>query len=104
LDYDWTLITVPAVASANVALFDAMFQVNATDVHDVTVTVLNTLSGAPVAGISFIQSCGTRELINVRFEIANVSENDVYALHIVSSDPAVTPTLKGGNARVDIYM
>lgn len=103
LDYDWSVITIPAVSTANVAIFSAMFQVNATTTHDVTITVLNTLSGAPVSGINFIQNAGTRELINVRFEIANVAQNDVFALHIVSSDPAVTPLLKGGNCEIKIY-
>lgn len=103
LDYDWSIITIPAVSASNVAIFDVMFQINATDVHNVTMTVLETLSGAPVAGISFVQNCGTREMMSARFEVANVTQGQIYALHLVSSDPAVSPSLRGGNARIDIY-
>ncbi len=103
LDYDWSVITIPSVAASNIAIFDAMFAVTSTGAHTVTVTVLNTLSGAPVSGISYVQVCETSETINVRFQIANVAQNDVFAIHLVTSDPTVTATLKGGNCQIDIY-
>lgn len=101
LDYSWTIITIPAVSAANVAIFDAMFQLNAVSAYDLTVTVLG--DGAPVAGISFVQNCSTRETVNVRFEIANVTQGLVYAIRLVSSDAGAVATLIGGNCRIDIY-
>lgn len=104
LDYDWSVVTIPAgVGAANVAIFSATAQINATGAHNVTITVIETGSGAPVAGISFEQNCGTRETVNVRFQIGNVVEGAVYAIHFATSDPTVTATLKGGNCRIDIY-
>lgn len=104
LDYDWSVVTIPAgVGAANVAIFSATAQINATGAHNVTITVIETLSGAPVAGISFEQNCETRQTVNVRFQIGNVIEGAIYAIHFATSDPTVTATLKGGNCRIDIY-
>lgn len=103
LDYDWSVITIPAIAASNIAIFDAMFVVTATGAHTITVTVLETGSGAPVSGISYAQVCDTSETINVRFQIANVTEGQIYAIHLATSDPTVTATLTGGNCQIDLY-
>ncbi len=101
--YEWSLITIPAVAASNIAIFDLTAQINATDVHTVTVTVLNTNSGAPVANISAIQACGLRESLAMRFQIGNVVQGDVFAVKILSDGAAVTPVLTSGNCQIDIY-
>ncbi len=103
LDYDWSVITIPAIAASNIAVFNAMFAITATAAHTVTVTVIETGSGAPVAGISYVQVCETSETINVRFQIANVTAGQIYAIHLATSDPTVTATLKGGNCQIDIF-
>lgn len=103
LDYDWSVITIPAIAASNIAIFDAMFAITATGAHTVTVTVIETGSGAPVSGISFAQVCETSETISARFQIANVTAGQIYAIHLATSDPTVTATLKGGNCQIDLY-
>jgi len=103
LDYDWSVITIPAIAASNIAVFNAMFAITATGTHTVTVTVIETGSGAPVAGISYVQVCETSETINVRFQIANVTAGQIYAIHLATSDLGAAPALKGGNCQIDIF-
>jgi hypothetical protein len=101
LNYDWTVITIPAVGAANVAIFNAVVQINSIGNNDITVAAVQ--GGAVVAGIGFIQNCGLREAIPIRFELANVVQGDVIKIRLTSSDLGQTPVLKGANCQIDIW-
>lgn len=99
--YAATLITIPTVAAANLMIVDFNAQINATDIHDVTVTIL--AGGVPVANLGRIQNCGTRESLSGRFEVGNVTAGTVYTLKFLSSSAVVTAVIRGGHFRTDIY-
>lgn len=101
--YQWSVVTIPAIAASNIAIFDFTAQINATDTHTVTVTVLNTNSGAVVANVSAIQACGVNESLAMRFQIGDVVEGDVFAIKFLSDGTTVTPVLTSGNCQIDLY-
>lgn len=101
--YQWSIITIGTVATANIAIFKVTAQINATGNHIATLTALNTNSGSAVANVSAKQNCGTNERISWQFEIANVVSGDVFAVKIVTDTEAVTPVLTSGHVEVMVY-
>jgi hypothetical protein len=103
-NYDWTVVTIPdGVGASNIVTFSADMQINATDVHIVTITALETGSGLAISGFERVQSCGTREAISVRFQTTGVTAGQIYAIRLDSDAAGVTPVLKGANCEVTIY-
>lgn len=103
LNYNWEVITVPAVPTANVAIFEVNAQVNATGSHTLTMTAIENGSGAPVPNVSCVQVCETSERVSWRFEVANVVQGQVYVISFVTSDLGVAPALRSGNTKIEIF-
>jgi len=80
---------------------DVEAQINATDVHVVTATVL--VGGAPVANITAKLSCGLFASFAWNFELTNLAAGDVIAIKLLSDGVTATPLLKGGATKVEIY-
>lgn len=99
--YSWSIMTVPAVPASNVVTLQVSAQINATDVHIVTATLL--VGGAPVANVQAVQSCGTRESMVFNFQTSALTEGQAIAIKLLSDGVAVTPVLKSGLAVVNIY-
>lgn len=99
--YQWSIMTVPAVAATNVINISMTAQINATDVHTVTATLL--IGGAPVANLQAIQSCGLRESMSWNVQTSGLTAGQAIAIKLVSDGAAVTPVLKGGNVIIDLF-
>jgi len=99
--YQWSVLTVPAVPASNVLTFSLGSQINATDVHIVTVTVLK--NGSPVANLGAVRNQGTKGGVSWRFQDSNASQGDAYIINFVSDTGGVTPTLTGANVQIDIW-
>lgn len=99
--YQWTIMTVPAVSASNVMTISVSAQINATDVHTVTATML--VGGAPVANVSAIQACGVNESMCFNFQTSGLTAGSVVIIKLVSNGALVTPVLTGGLAIVNIY-
>lgn len=100
--YSWSVLgTVPSVPATNVITISMTAQINATDVHTVTATLL--VGGAPVANLQAIQSCGLRESMSWNVQTSGLTAGQAIAIKLVSDGAAVTPVLKGGNVIMNIY-
>lgn len=99
--YQWTIMTVPAVSASNVMTIQVSAQINATDVHTTTATLL--VGGAPVANVSAVQACGVNERMTFQFQTSGLTQGSVVIIKLVSNGALVTPVLTGGLAVVNIY-
>lgn len=99
--YQWSILTVPAVSAANVMTLNVSAQINASDVHTVTATLL--VGGAPVATVSAVQSCGINQSMNFNFQTSGLTTGSTVIIKLVSNGALVTPVLTSGNAIVNIY-
>lgn len=100
--YQWSVLgIIPAVPATNVITISMTAQINATDVHTVTATLL--VGGAPVANLQAIQSCGLRESMCWNVQTSGLTAGQAIAIKLVSDGAASTPVLKGGNVIMNIY-
>ena len=104
--YTWSIVTIPTVATTNVAVFNVNAEVTATGAHDLTLTVVditNPASPAVVANLSRTFNSVVTTGVSFNFEISNVVSAAIYGIIFTSSDVGVTPLLTGGHSQITIY-
>lgn len=99
--YVWSIMTVPAVAASNVMTISLTIQINSTDVHTVTATLL--VAGAALPNVGAIQYCGTRESMSWNVQTSGLTEGQTIAVKLLSDSAVVTAVAKGGLAIVNLY-
>lgn len=99
--YTWSIMTVPAVDASNVMTISLTAQINATDVHIVTATLL--VNGVALPNTAAIQSCGTRESLAWNVQTSGLTEGQTIAIKLLSDSAIVTAQFKNGLAIVNLY-